>query len=148
MFYPISQHTSKRLLLLWQIYTLAVLIILLALGLLSAYLTSAVLLIPLAVSATSLMVYQLVYLPVLWDCRTYTRSRGILTIEKGCIFKRTTVIPRSQLRYISVNRHPLERMLGLSTLIFHTTGGAVHLSGLSIDDALQLKENFSRRFEQ
>ncbi len=148
MLCPISQHTSKRLLLLWQIYTVAILVALLAVGISAAFLTSVAVLIPLAVSAVSLTVYQLVYLPVLWDCRTYTRSRGILTLEKGCIFKRTTVIPRSQLRYISVSRHPLERMLGLSTLVFHTTGGSVRLSGLNVDDAIQLKENFSRRFEE
>lgn len=147
MLCPISQHTSKRLLLLWRIYAAAILVFVLAFGLFAAFFADIAILIPLAVSATSITLYQLVYLPVLWDCRTYTRNRGILSIEKGFIRKKTTVIPRSQLQYISVSRHPLERILGLSTLVFHTTGGRVRLSGLAFDDALQLKDNFSRRFE-
>ncbi len=148
MFQPITQHCSKRLLVQWRIYTALTLLIITSFGIFAALFSNIAILIPLSISVSSILIYQLVYLPVLWSCRTYTRNRGLLRIEKGFVFKKTIVIPRSQLQFISVRRLPLERILGISTLIFHTTGGKVHLSGLENDDAVQLKENFSRRFER
>lgn len=148
MLCPIPQRSSKRLLLLWRIYAVMILLFILAIGLFAVFWSGVAVLIPLAVSVSSVVIYQLVYLPVLWSCRTYTRNRGVLWIERGYIFKKTTVLPRSQLRFISVRRRPIERILGLSTLVFHTTGGNIALPGLENEDALQLKENFSRRFEE
>lgn len=147
MYCPIPQRCSKRLLTLWRLYSVFILLFVSALGILGAVFSDIFILIPLAVSVSSIMIYQLVYLPVLWRCRTYTRNRGILRIEKGFIFKKITVVPRSQLQFISVRRMPLERILGLSTLIFHTTGGNIYLPGLEQDTAAQLRDNFSRGFE-
>ncbi len=147
MFSPIPQHPSRRLLYLWRIYLSVILAIVLALGLWAAFTSDMAVLIPLSVTVTSILVYQLVYLPVLWESRTYTRCRGILRIEKGVIIRRTIVIPRSQLQFISLRRHLHERIFNLTTLVFHTTGGKIYLSGLEAEDAENLKENFSRRFE-
>ncbi len=147
MYCPLPQRCSKRLLTLWRLYAVFILMLVSAVGILGAVYSDVFILVPLAVSVSSITIYQLVYLPVLWSCRTYTRNRGILRIEKGFILKRTTVVPRSQLQFISIRRLPLERILGISTLIFHTTGGNVYLPGLENDTAAQLRENFSRGFE-
>ncbi len=147
MLCPIPQHCSKRLLTLWRLYCVFILLSVSAFGIFAAVFSDIFILIPLAVSVSSITVYQLVYLPILWRSRTYTRNRGILRIEKGYIFKKTTIVPRSQLQFISVRRLPLERLLGLSTLIFHTTGGNIHLPGLEQDTAALLRENFSRGVE-
>ncbi len=148
MYCPIEHRCSKRLLTLWRIYASFILLAVTASGLSAALLTDIAILIPLSISVSSIFIYLLVYLPVLWNSRTYTRNRGILRIEKGVIYKRTTVVPRSQLQFISVRRLPLERMLGLSTLVFHTTGGNVYLPGLENEDAAALRENFSRGFQE
>ncbi len=147
MYCPIPQHCSKRLLSLWRIYSASVLLFILAIGLTAVFTADIAVLIPLSVSVMSVFVYQLLYLPALWENRTYTRSRGILRIEKGVIYKKVTIIPRSQLQFISMHRPLAERILGLSTLVFHTTAGNIRLTGLEYDDAVHLKENFSRRFE-
>lgn len=58
-----------------------------------------------------------------------------------------TRVPRARVQHLDVRRGPLERSLGLATLVVHTAGSrmdAVSLSGLELADAESLRELLAR----
>ncbi|WP_230292929.1 PH domain-containing protein [Croceicoccus sp. Ery5] len=66
-----------------------------------------------------------------------------LRVVKGWLFHRDTVVPFGRVQHIDVNRGPVERMLGLSTLVLHTAGthnSSVTLPGLLDEDAQVMRE--------
>ena len=66
-----------------------------------------------------------------------------LRVVKGWLFYRDTVVPFGRVQHIDVMRGPVERMLGLSTLVLHTAGthnSSVALPGLLDGDAQAMRE--------
>ena len=66
-----------------------------------------------------------------------------LRVVKGWLFHRDTVVPFGRVQHIDVIRGPVERMLGLSTLVLHTAGShnsSVALPGLLDSDAQPMRE--------
>ena len=73
----------------------------------------------------------------------YTLSEDRLRVVKGWLFYRDTVVPFGRVQHIDVVRGPVERMLGLSTLVLHTAGthnSSVALPGLLDADAQAMRE--------
>ena len=84
-----------------------------------------------------------------WAPRRRYRHKGFalgedrLRVVKGWLFHRDTVVPFGRVQHIDVMRNPLERMLGLSTLVLHTAGShnsSVALPGLLDSDALAMRD--------
>ncbi len=46
----------------------------------------------------------------------------LLRFRRGRIWWKETIVPRSRMQFIDVTQGPLERRLGLSTLVVHTAG--------------------------
>jgi len=58
-----------------------------------------------------------------------------------------TRVPRTRVPHLDVRRGPLQRSIGLATLVVHTAGSrldAVSLSGLELADAEALRELLAR----
>ncbi|MDG2525134.1 PH domain-containing protein [Stenotrophomonas sp. HITSZ_GD] len=96
---------------------------------------------------------------VLLAALAYRRRRRVrwlldaqgLAVRRGGLWQSETRVPASRVQHLDLRRGPLERMLGLSTLVVHTAGsrfGAVSIAGLAAADAERLRERLSRQLDQ
>lgn len=69
-------------------------------------------------------------------------------IRRGHMWRSDTRVPGSRVQHLDIQRGPLERAFGLSTLIVHTAGtrnSAVSVSGLDHMQAEQLRDALAAR---
>ena len=70
-----------------------------------------------------------------------------LAVRHRHLWHNDTRVPRARVQHLDVRRGPLERGMGLATLVVHTAGSrldAVSLSGLELADAEALRELLAR----
>jgi uncharacterized protein len=70
-----------------------------------------------------------------------------LAVRRAHLWFSDTRVPRARVQHLDVRRGPLERSIGLATLVVHTAGSrldAVSLSGLELADAETLRELLAR----
>jgi membrane protein YdbS with pleckstrin-like domain len=63
-----------------------------------------------------------------------------LTFRRGVIARTTQTIPYNRVQHVGVDRGPVERFFGLSTLRLRSAGGDIGIEGLDVDDANRLKD--------
>lgn len=66
-----------------------------------------------------------------------------LRIRRGLCFWHEIALPRRRVQHLDLERGPIERNLGLATLVIHTAGtrhNAVRLAGLDAQRALALRD--------
>lgn len=66
-----------------------------------------------------------------------------LGVRRGRMFYSETLVPRSRVQHLDIERGPIERRYGLATLVVHTAGTRSHAlrqSGLAEADALALRD--------
>lgn len=94
---------------------------------------------------TAALILCVVFLPGMYYERLYyTRYPRWLKLERGLILRTIILVPRGQIICTRLRRGPLERIFGLSTVIFVTTAGRVTLSGLTREDSARLRELVDR----
>lgn len=70
--------------------------------------------------------------------------------RRGGVWRTETLVPVSRVQHLDVERGPLERQLGLATLVVHTAGtrmAAVKLPLLALEDAEALRARLARQVE-
>lgn len=70
--------------------------------------------------------------------------------RRGGLWRTETLVPVSRVQHLDLERGPLERRLGLATLVVHTAGtrmAAVKLPLLALDDAETLRAHLARQVE-
>ena len=70
--------------------------------------------------------------------------------RRGGLWRTETLVPVSRVQHLDLERGPLERRLGLATLVVHTAGtrmAAVKLPLLALDDAEALRAHLARQVE-
>ena len=75
-----------------------------------------------------------IIIPLSFGRISYVRSGGCLRVEKGWLVRRAVVISRSDVRCSEIRGGPLQRRLGLCTVIFFTGSGKVRLRGVETAD--------------
>lgn len=73
----------------------------------------------------------------------YAAGEEELEIKAGLLVRTRTVIPYGRVQHIDVAHGPLQRALGLGTLVLHTAGtlgASVALPGLAHEEAERLRE--------
>lgn len=92
-------------------------------------------------TATTAAIAAVILLPgMYYERRYYTRHARYLKLESGLFVRTITLIPREQIICTRLRRGPLERILGLHTLILVTTAGEIPLPGLLSEDAARLRQ--------
>lgn len=74
---------------------------------------------------------------------SYALDAGGLRIRRGMIWRSETCVPRSRVQHTDINRGPLDRRLGLTTLKVFTAGtrlASVSLDGLPAERAEELRD--------
>ena len=72
----------------------------------------------------------------------YRIDDKVLETKSGIIFHRTRLLPLSRLQHVDLERGPLERLYGLSSLILHTAGthsANIAIPGLDAEEAVRLR---------
>ena len=66
-------------------------------------------------------------------------------VRQGLLWVTTSVVPFSRLQFVDTRHGPLERMLGLATLVLHTAalGSTTTIPGLPADEAERLRERLA-----
>ena len=70
--------------------------------------------------------------------------------RRGGWWRSETLVPVSRVQHLDLERGPIERQLGLATLVVHTAGtrmAAVKLPLLALDDAEALRAHLARQVE-
>lgn len=69
-------------------------------------------------------------------------ERG-LQVRRGLVWQSEVLVPRSRVQHLDIERGPIERKLGLATLVVHTAGtrlNALRQSGFLDADAVALRD--------
>lgn len=72
-------------------------------------------------------------------------------LRRGRLWQQETFVPKSRVQHIDLQRGPVERRFGLSTLVVHTAGtrqNAVSTAGLDAEDAEALRDHLARWIER
>lgn len=106
-----------------------------------------------AAAGAAAIIAGLVWLAVRWPAIEYDRAsyvvddRGI-EIRRGVVWRRVINVPRSRVQHTDVSQGPLERSLGLGTLVIYTAGtdhAQVDLPGLAHETALTIRDHLLPR---
>ncbi len=71
-------------------------------------------------------------------------------LRRGNWWQSETHVPISRVQHLDLKRGPLERMMGLSTLVVHTAGtrmATVNVAGLDADDAERLRNRLAHQLD-
>lgn len=87
--------------------------------------------------------------------RRHRRTRWRLddsgfAVQRGHWWQSETRVPISRVQHLDLKRGPLERGLGLSTLVVHTAGtrmATVNVSGLDAGDAERLRDRLAHQLD-
>lgn len=77
-------------------------------------------------------------------------DRDGFATRRGGLWRTETLVPVSRVQHLDLERGPLERRLGLATLVVHTAGtrmAAVKLPLLALADAEALRAHLARQVE-
>ena len=91
-----------------------------------------------AAAVCAVMCCAAVVVPLSFGRISYLRSGGCLKIEKGFLLRRTLIINRSDIRCSEIKGGPLQKRLGLCTVVFFTGGGRIKLRGVEAGDGMLL----------
>lgn len=81
----------------------------------------------------------------------YREEADELHIRHGLLIRVRTVVPFGRVQHIDTTQGPIERRLGLATLILHTAGtrsAAVSLPGLREADAEEMRDRIRAKIRQ
>jgi uncharacterized protein len=73
----------------------------------------------------------------------YRLDGQVLELRSGVWFRIIRLLPLSRLQHVDLHRGPLERALGLASLVLHTAGtqeAAISIPGLEETDAVRLRD--------
>ena len=98
------------------------------------------------------LLYNLAF-ALIWPSLEYrffrydVREKDFL-VQQGVLFRRSSAIPLHRIQHVDTHQGPVERLLGLSTLLLYTASGITAdgaIPGLAEEDAQHLRDVLSRR---
>jgi len=78
-----------------------------------------------------------------WRHTSWRLDATGLSVRRGQLFFSETLVPRSRVQHLDIERGPIERRYGLATLVVHTAGTRMHAlrqSGLDEAEAMALRD--------
>lgn len=75
----------------------------------------------------------------------YAEREDDLLIRRGVVLRRTSVVPYGRMQYVDVTAGPLDRRLGLATVVLHTAAAATDatIPGLAAAEADRLRDRLA-----
>ena len=85
-----------------------------------------------------------------WKHTAWRLDAAGFTLRRGHLWRSETRVPQSRVQHLDLQRGPLQRRFGLSTLVIHTAGtrhSAVSVGGLDAGDAERLRDILARQVD-
>ena len=85
-----------------------------------------------------------------WTYTGWRLDAAGFTLRRGHLWRSETRVPQSRVQHLDLQRGPLQRRFGLSTLVIHTAGtrhSAVSVGGLDAGDAERLRDILARQVD-
>ena len=75
----------------------------------------------------------------------YAEREDDLLLRRGVLFRRTSVVPYGRMQYVDVTAGPLDRRLGLASVVLHTAAAVTDASipGLDAREADRLRDRLA-----
>lgn len=96
-----------------------------------------------ALLAAALVTLWIWYPPRAYRAWGYRIDGKVLEAREGVWFRSITLLPLSRLQHVDLHSGPIQRSLGLASLILHTAGthhATIELPGLDANEAAQLRD--------
>ncbi|MDP4120667.1 MAG: PH domain-containing protein [Bacillota bacterium] len=90
-------------------------------------------------SVACCFIYILIYVNFYFRMYSFELSSNSLLIKKGVFLQNRIVINASRIQYIESLQSPVQKKLGMLTLMLHTAGSIVLLSNISNEQAKEVK---------
>lgn len=100
----------------------------------------------LAVLLTLGLIYVVLRPPSRYRAWGYELRPEDVLVRHGVWWRTVSVVPYVRIQHVDTRQGPLERMLGLATVVFFTAGtvgAAVDVPGLALEDAERLRERLA-----
>ncbi|HNC95351.1 MAG TPA: PH domain-containing protein [Myxococcota bacterium] len=109
-------------------------------------------LVPTIILSCFFLVFQLglglIWPALAWRRHRYSVREHDLLVGKGVLFRHTVSVPLGRIQHVDTRQGPMERWLGLSSLVVYTAAGLnadASIPGLEEGDALHLRDVLARR---
>lgn len=75
----------------------------------------------------------------------YAEREDDLLLRRGVVFRRTSVVPYGRMQYVDVTAGPVDRRLGLASVVLHTAAAATDaaIPGLDAAEADRLRDRLA-----
>lgn len=81
--------------------------------------------------------------PLLWRRWRYEIRPLEVDLQRGLIRVTRTLVPMVRVQHVDTKRGPLQRRLGLSTVVFYTAAGANEIPQLAQDTAAEVRDRIA-----
>lgn len=81
----------------------------------------------------------------------YHPGEDELAVKHGLFIRKVTVVPFGRVQHIDIAQGPLQRALGIATLVLNTAGtrgSAIRLPGLDLEEAERLRDHVRSKIRQ
>ena len=97
-----------------------------------------------AVAALALAVlFVFVLPPLVWRRWRYEIRPLEVDVQRGLVWVTRTLVPMTRLQHVDTRRGPLQRRLGLSTVVFYTAAGPNEIPQLAQDTASEVRDRIA-----
>ena len=96
------------------------------------------------VAAVALAVLLVIVLPpVLWRRWRYEIRPLEVDLQRGLVRVTRTLVPTARVQHVDTRRGPLQRRMGLSTVVFYTAAGPNEIPQLADDTAAEVRDRIA-----
>ena len=81
--------------------------------------------------------------PLLWRRWLYEIRPLEVDLQRGLLHITRTLVPMARVQHVDTRRGPLQRRLGLSTVVFYTAAGPNEIPQLAQDTAAEVRDRIS-----
>ena len=79
-----------------------------------------------------------------WRWWRYEIHETEVDLQRGILYITRTLVPMARIQHVDTRQGPVERQLGLATVIFYTAAGAHRIPALSEEVAASLRDRIAR----
>jgi len=100
-------------------------------------------LLPLLAAAALNVLFVLVLPPLLWRRWRYEIRSLEVDLQRGLLRVTRTLVPMARVQHVDTRRGPLQRRLGLSTVVFYTAAGPNEIPQLAQKTAAEVRDRIA-----
>ena len=100
-------------------------------------------LLPLLAAAALNVLFVLVLPPLLWRRWRYEIRSLEVDLQRGLLRVTRTLVPMARVQHVDTRHGPLQRRLGLSTVVFYTAAGPTEIPQLAQKTAAEVRDRIA-----